>query len=304
MLLSSAQKVQAALSAVKHRNELKQLLIRRYWQKQKNMKIEVDGVTVLIDTSDFLSNVLFWCSEYPEGYEPSVCEILARLIKNSKVYADVGGNVGIFSILPAIMNPNCKIFYFEMDRTIRPLLIRNMKLNKLDEARITIVNAAAGDHVGELEYLPHPYSFLAKVSKENIDFYDLKYYAPIIRLDDYFLQQGADPDLIKMDIDGAEMLALRGMSRILEETKPDLLLEVHPAMLPTLGSSASKVCDLLRGFNYLFYLIPDFRYTKVQCLTQISDFNNLTSANGDMIFVTVEKRRNMIANRLELSSLE
>jgi tRNA1(Val) A37 N6-methylase TrmN6 len=124
------------------------------------MKIELDGIAVLIDTSDFLSNTLFWCNEYPEGYEPSICEILARLIKNSKIYADVGGNVGVFSILPAIVNPNCKIFYFEMDRTIRPLLIRNMKLNRLDEARITIVNAAAGDHVGELEYLPHPYSFL------------------------------------------------------------------------------------------------------------------------------------------------
>src|SRR5262249_20103886 len=161
--------------------------------------------------SDFLSNILFWQGEYEEGYEPAVCEILARLIKMSKVYADVGGNVGVFSILPAILNPGCKIFYFEMDRSIRPLLVRNLKLNRLDESRITIVNAAVGDHVGEIEYQPHPYSFLAKQANENIDAYDLKDRAPIIRLDDYFLHQGSDPDLLKIDIDGAETSALRGM---------------------------------------------------------------------------------------------
>src|SRR5215471_13061578 len=130
MKLNWIQKVQAAFSAVKYRNELKQLLIRRYWQNQKNVKIDGGGVTALFDTSDFLSNTFFWRGEYPEGYEPSVCEVLARLIKNSRVYADVGGNVGVFSVLPAIINPACKIFYFEMDKTIRPLLIRNMKLNK------------------------------------------------------------------------------------------------------------------------------------------------------------------------------
>ena len=278
------QKVQVAFSAVKHRNELKQLLIRRYWQSRKTLKIDVHGVTALFDTSDFLSNIFFWHGEFSEGYEPSVCEILARLIKNSKVYADVGGNAGFFSVLPAVMNPDCKIFYFEMDSTIRPLLIRNMKLNKLSEAHITITNAAVGDHDGEIEYLPHPYSFLAKFGNERIDIYDLKYRARVVTLDDYFHRQGVDPDLLKIDIDGAEMSALRGMSRILKETKPDLLLEVHPILLPKFGSSASEVCGFLRELNYRFFLIPNFRNTKTPQLSEIFDFDSL--GFNEMIFVT------------------
>src|SRR5262249_2999235 len=148
--------------------------------------------------------IFFWQGEYDEGYEPAVCEILARVIKKSKVYADVGANVGVFSILPALLNPDCKIFSFEMDSSIRPLLVRNLKLNGLHESRMTIVNAAVGDNEGELEYQPHPYSFLARQANENIDVYDLKYRAPTLRLDDYFHQQGVDPDLLKIDIDGAE----------------------------------------------------------------------------------------------------
>jgi FkbM family methyltransferase len=289
MKLSAIQKVQAACSAVKHRNELKQLLIRRYWQSHKTLKVEVGGVTALFDSSDFLSNILFWQGEFSEGYEPSVCEVLARLIENSKVYADVGGNVGFFSVLPALLNPSCKIFYFEMDSTIKPLLIRNMKLNKLNESRITIINAAVGDHDGELEYLPHPYSFLAKEGNESIDVYDLKYRARVISLDKYFYDQGTDPDLLKIDIDGAEMSALRGMSRIFKETKPDLLLEVHPTILPQFGSSAPEVCDFLRKLDYQFFLFSDFRNIKAARLTQIFDFDSLTSRTGDMILVTNRK---------------
>jgi FkbM family methyltransferase len=185
-----------------------------------------------------------------------------------------------------MINPDCRIFYFEMDSTIKPSLVRNMKLNELNEARITIVDAAVGDHNGELEYLPHPYSFLGKLANERIDLYDLKYRARMISLDDYFSRQGIDADLLKIDIDGAEMVALRGMCGILKEAKPNLLLEVYPAHLPRFGSSANEVCDFLRGRDYRFVSIPDFRNTKTLRLTQIFDFDGLTSTTGDMIFVT------------------
>jgi Methyltransferase FkbM domain len=121
---------------------------------------------------------------------------------------------------------------------------------------------------------------------ENIGAYDLKCRTPEIRLDEYFHGQAADPDLVKIDIDGAELLALQGMRRILQETKPDLLLEVHPAYLPSFGSSAADDCNLLLEFDYRFFSISDFRYAKTPRLPQIFDFNNLATPTGDMIFVT------------------
>jgi FkbM family methyltransferase len=279
------QKVQAAFSAVVHREELKQLLIRRHWQKHKSFKIEVDGATAIFDTSDFLSNIFFWHGDF-SGYEPSLCAFLTDRIKNAKVYADVGGNVGVFSVLPALVNPRCKIFCFEPDVTIKPLIVRNMKLNGLDETHITIISAAAGDRDGSLEYHPHAYGFLANICKEDVSIYDVRCTAPMIRLDDFFADQGSDPDLLKIDIDGGEMSALRGMSRILTETKPDLFLEVHPVHLPRLGSTASEVCDFLRKFDYQFFLLDDFRNSSTSPLTQIFNFDNLTSPTGDMILVT------------------
>jgi len=290
MKLSFAQKLQAALSAVKYRNEIKLLLIKRYWQTHKLWKVEVQGVAALFDTSDFFSNICFW--QYNEGSEAVVCEILARLIKNSRVYADVGGHLGLFSVLPALFNPSCKIFYFEGDRTIRPIFIKNMKLNNLSEDRITIVNAVVKDYEGKIEYRPHPYSFLAMhAAKEDIDVYDLKCPAEVISLDNYFQQQGMDPDLLKIDVDGDEIFVLRGMSRMLKESKPDLLLEMHPPLLPERGSSASEVCSILRGLGYRFFLIPDFRDAKMTQLTEVPDLDNPNP--NYMIFVTCRDQYKM-----------
>ena len=163
-----------------------------------------------------------------------------------------------------------------------------MKLNRLDETHIKIINAAAGDRDGNLEYPPHAHGFLANICKEDVSIYNVKYSAPMIRLDDYFREQGADPDLLKIDIDGAEMSALRGMSRILTETKPDLLLEVHPVHLPRLGSSAPEVCDFLRKLDYQFFLLDDFRNSTTSNLKQIPNFDKLCSPTGDMILVSAK----------------
>jgi FkbM family methyltransferase len=294
MKLSFSQKLQAALSAVKYRNEIKQLLIKRYWQTHKVWSVEVQGVTAFFDTTDFFSNICFW--QYNEGSEAVVCEILARLIKNSRVYADVGGHLGLFTVLPALFNPSCNIFYFEGDRTIRPVFIKNMKLNKLTEERITIVNAVVKDYEGEIEYRPHPYSFLAMhAAKEDIDVYDLKCPAEVISLDSYFRRQGTDPDLVKIDVDGDEIFVLRGMSRMLKESQPDLLLEMHPPLLPERGSTASEVCSILRELGYRFFLIPDFRDAKITHLTEVHEFDNL--GPNYMIFVTCKDLHKMDALR-------
>ncbi len=91
-----------------------------------------------------------------------------------------------------------------------------------------------------------------------------------------------------MDIDGGEMVALRGMSKILD-TQPDILLEIHPCILPSVGSSAAEVCDYLRTKNYLFYYMQSFRDTTTASLSLIPDFNKLSSRSGDMIFVTKKR---------------
>lgn len=55
------------------------------------------------------------------------------------------------------------------------------------------------------------------------------------------------PDVIKIDIEGAELLALRGAHRVLRERKPVLLVEVHT---PEIGV---EFYPLLENYGYRFF---------------------------------------------------
>jgi FkbM family methyltransferase len=50
---------------------------------------------------------------------------------------------------------------------------------------------------------------------------------PMVRLDDYLDSGGARIDFVKIDVEGAESLALDGMSRILQQDRPTLVIELH-----------------------------------------------------------------------------
>jgi FkbM family methyltransferase len=275
------QKIAAASSAFAHRNELKALLRRKYEEKQKVLTISVAGQRISFDTSDFLSNFLL----IRQTGEPATYELLAKLIRKSHIYADIGGNIGLYTIIPAVLNPNCKIFYFEVDAVIRTILEKNIALNGLDTKQIAIVNAAVGDSDEGIEYTPHPYSFALNLGGFAAKDLDIKLKASTVRLDDYFAGHKLAPDLLKIDVDGEEMSVLRGMTKILE-TKPTLLLELHPTILPSFGSSCSEVFSFLKERDYDFYLIENFRKSSAVRLERIYNFDQIVSPVGEMVLVT------------------
>ena len=68
---------------------------------------------------------------------------------------------------------------------------------------------------------------------------------PGLSLDDFVYQQGNPaPHVVKMDIEGGEVMALPGMQRILQESHPLMLLELHGP------ESAQAAHDILTGAGY------------------------------------------------------
>jgi FkbM family methyltransferase len=57
------------------------------------------------------------------------------------------------------------------------------------------------------------------------------------------------PDFIKIDVEGAELHVLRGASRLLRECRPEVILALHPAWLPT-GTSPRDLRDFLISLGY------------------------------------------------------
>ena len=60
------------------------------------------------------------------------------------------------------------------------------------------------------------------------------------------------PDMVKVDIEGAEILALNGMRKLLASDRAPkaVFMEVHPVFLPHFASSPEQVLDLMFSFGY------------------------------------------------------
>ena len=61
-----------------------------------------------------------------------------------------------------------------------------------------------------------------------------------------------EPNVIKIDIEGAEMIALKGMKRLLESNKRPrtLFIELHPDFLPSFSTTTEEIFEYLSQFNY------------------------------------------------------
>lgn len=73
-----------------------------------------------------------------------------------------------------------------------------------------------------------------------------------ITLDAFCSELSLRPDLLKIDVEGAELLVLRGAAKLLGESRPTLILAVHPYWLPA-GQSPQQIFELLTSYGYTMY---------------------------------------------------
>jgi FkbM family methyltransferase len=164
-------------------------------------------------------------------YEPDLQSAIQDLVKPGMKVYDVGANIGFFTLLFAnIVGEAGKVFAFEaLPRNIERLRI-NLALNRLEE-RVSIISSAVIDGSRDVNFFLGPSDNMGKangsagrplaVDTENIPI-------PGISLDDFVYKEGYPaPHVVKMDIEGGEVLALPGMRQLLRVHQPVLLLECH-----------------------------------------------------------------------------
>ena len=73
-----------------------------------------------------------------------------------------------------------------------------------------------------------------------------------ITLDTFYGESRLRPDLVKIDVEGAELLVLRGAAKLLEASRPTIILAVHPYWLPK-GQSTRQIFEFLTEHGYTMY---------------------------------------------------
>jgi len=159
----------------------------------------------------------------PRWYEPTVQLALGKLLRLGDLAFDVGANIGVIAaMMGAAVGPYGRVVAFEASpRTIGQL---HVNLNNSNAFNVSVLHAAVADRSGGL--LPIFYgadtpadSIFTSGERQPDD------YVPSIALDDYVERLGVAPRVVKIDVEGAELLALQGFRRTLARHHPALIIE-------------------------------------------------------------------------------
>ncbi len=195
-------------------------------------------------TLDLQSEKDYWLGTY----EMDIQAAIQSLVRPGCVAYDVGANIGYISLLLARrVGAGGQVFAFEALPANVDRLKQNLETSGL-AARVQAIHAAVIDETREVQFYVGPSGGMGKAegSAGRQEYaYQQVVLAPGLSLDHFVYQQGNPaPQVVKMDIEGGEVLALPGMRRVLAEARPLMLLEMH-------GPEAARVAwEALRGANY------------------------------------------------------
>jgi FkbM family methyltransferase len=174
---------------------------------------------------------------------------------------DVGANIGLFSLFASkIVGPDGHVLSFEPSPDVLALLHRNTE----GEKNIKILPCGIGNadtlKPFSAQGTSSSASFVEDVTAINRSFLPdqpIEQVTVTMRRLDTLLDAGLSPapSLVKIDIEGFELEALKGGDRLLSGIRPKLLMEIHPPQLTLCGGSEDKLFQTLRKHQYHWAII-------------------------------------------------
>jgi FkbM family methyltransferase len=212
-----------------------------------------EGQWMELDLRDHVQKEVYYFGRYEQTEQI----VFISCLRPGMVVFDVGAHVGVYTLIAArSVGKEGRVIAFEPVPDNFRRLRRNVELNRWKN--VVTEEYAVSDRGGEEQILLpcYPNSGVSSVGK-FVNRGEWKGSIPVkgISLDAYCESRGIERiDLIKMDIQGGEILAIRGMRKILcgdDRQAPDLFCEIHPEWLANgFQSSALEVMELLRGNGY------------------------------------------------------
>jgi FkbM family methyltransferase len=223
--------------------------------RKPTVNISVDGTNCdfIITNHQERKNILFM------EEEKSVIKLFLNEIKNGDVFYDVGSNVGLYSCFACKKAQLEEIVAFEPQPEVNARLKENIEQNGCaDKTKIIKgVLAAEGGKQNLVvdESVPATGATTHSMSP-NADGERIEVRAYTV---DELITQNAcsSPDVMKIDVEGAEYEVLQGMSQVLSKSPPRaIFVEIHD-QVKHFGATPDEVKSLLREAGYLLEVLDE-----------------------------------------------
>jgi FkbM family methyltransferase len=180
-------------------------------------------------------------------WEKETFDVIDKYIEKGKVFIDCGAWAGIFSIYA--YHKGAKVVAIEPDNIAFAELTENVELNGLTD-KIKLLNIAISDKKGYAELNSRTADGFGNSESSLIDRGERGATQKVrtIQLHRLLRNLYIYPDdlcLIKIDIEGGEMLLLEGCKEWLIKHRPTVYISFHPAWIPPLEENIDKAIDML-----------------------------------------------------------
>ena len=181
---------------------------------------------------------------------------LKKQLKAGNVFIDIGANIGAYSLIASkLVGSNGKVVSFEPVTSICKQLKQNIKLNNLTNIVVepkavfdknTTLELFISDHqnMGMSSILHHSHETGEKQSVQAITIDEYVKIKSLLKI-----------DFIKLDIEGAEINALRGMKQTILKFSPIILMEISDGILENSTTNSTVIYDFMNELNYTPYNI-------------------------------------------------
>lgn len=235
------------------------------WIPIKSVLVKIDGI--MLSLPMILDYMILVKPDWEKEERQFVTELNLE-DDDDRISIDIGANIGIYTLLLSHLYPKCKVISIEASPTIFEKLKLNCQLNNLlPGSNLVLLNKAVSDKDGTWVefYEKHSMStmskeFLTSISSKIITNKDDELHKEIVRtvtIDNLAETTNINEiSFLKIDVEGAEVLVLKGAINILTEKKVrNMIIEYHS----------------FENYDYAVKLLDEIGYTIINSQQRYND---------------------------------
>lgn len=238
--------------------------------KGVSVKSREHGVSMFIDRVDLHTTGYALLNR--GQYERAETDFLKSIFHDGDIFLDIGANRGWFSLVLARQSPGGRVFAFEPIPSTFENLKANIALNHVGNVDPLCMGML--DRVDELNFLFAEDASgatslkLVGQSRGYAELQEIR--CATTTIDTFCAERGLIPDVIKVDVEGAELMVVRGARETLAHL-PILLLELLRKWSGAFGYHPNDVLALLGGYGYEAWVFSLERLGKIERCYSVTD---------------------------------
>jgi len=236
-----------------------------------------------LDLAEHMQRRIFWVGYYNR----EIVALLDRLIEPGMVFLDIGANIGEITMVAARRTKESgHVIAFEPMNTIADQLEEHVHRNSLPW--VSVVRAGLSDQCGQADIYDacaqwdssEPHRGLGSLYAAQPGATPVQSIA-LLTLDQYLQEAPIERlDIIKIDIEGAELPCLKGAQATLQRFRPMIIIELQAETSKTAGYEQTDILDLLEGLGYRFQSIGPKGHLEKLERRNLRDYQNVLCSHS------------------------